>query len=200
MRSPLAVLLSAAIEDASAGPHRGFDRLLVEIGSDYLVHLEILGYSGLASRIEGRIDEIRRSLSPDGDWSLEAIDAVRGALGLVEATDRRLKQPPLAGVGAERPMAVGVAGAPKRRSRRTASDIDMDEFKIAEALSKEPTATRQKIREMTGIAAAHISESKVWRQHRSAQKNARARKHAAPAGGIYDLNRRAQPQEDRHDD
>lgn len=200
MRSPLAVLLLAAINDGGAGPQSDFDRLLVEVGSDYLVHLEMLGYSSLASRIEGRMDEIRQLWSPEGNWSSEVLDAVRGALALVEATDRRLKQPPLAGEGAGRPMGVGVAGAAKRRPRRTTSDIHIDEFKIAEALRKEPTATRQKIREMTGIAAAHISVSKVWRQHRSAQKNARARKHAASAGGIHDLDKRSKPQRELDDD
>jgi hypothetical protein len=76
----------------------------------------------------------------------------------------------------------------------------MDELKIADALTKEPAATRQKIREMTGIAAAHISASQVWRHHRSAQKRAGARKQAASVGGIHDLDNRTKRTRIRDDD
>jgi len=108
MRSPLGELLHNALDPPSETNlrefWRDFDHKLAELCADYIVQLELLGYGGLAARIEQRIIRVQnavesqpRRIQSEPDTDAMTLEAIRDALFFVDATDRRvhaLNNPP----------------------------------------------------------------------------------------------------------
>lgn len=84
------------------------------------------------------------------------------------------------------PRAEKKHASPGRRPKRTDADKVRDEGKIAAHLVQHPDTTRDEIAETTGIAAAHVSNSIVWKAHKVRQKEARKANRARAVGGVGD--------------